>query len=317
METIRINKVLRELNISLDRAVDFLASQGHYIDPSPNAKINSSQYELLLNQFLTTHEKKKRLNISNNKDVKYNKESEKFEITTEYTLARLRKNRGIPQTVYKFFSTNPYNIEALKEKYIYLTHFSKFNDPFDCNLQLIDFQKINKKSNQKKREKALIENFENVGVSCFSRKNDSILMWSHYAENHSGFCIEFYSNKTMNSLNPLDVNYIENFKKVNYYANKKDALYHMLYTKSLDWHYEQELRLVKTVIKNEVDRKLHYYDEDIKAIYFGTNSELKLIDEVMEIIATKYSDTIWKIKFFKAKLAENSFKIEWVEIKNK
>ena len=30
--TIRLNKVLRELNISLDRAVDYLGSKGHDID---------------------------------------------------------------------------------------------------------------------------------------------------------------------------------------------------------------------------------------------------------------------------------------------
>ena len=37
---IRINKILRELNISLDRAVDFLKEKGHEIEASPNAKIS-------------------------------------------------------------------------------------------------------------------------------------------------------------------------------------------------------------------------------------------------------------------------------------
>lgn len=48
---IRINKVLRELNISLDRAVDFLRERGYEIESSPNAKINQVEYTILINQF--------------------------------------------------------------------------------------------------------------------------------------------------------------------------------------------------------------------------------------------------------------------------
>lgn len=29
------------------------------------------------------------------------------------------------------------------------------------------------------------------GITCFSRDNDNILMWSHYANNHSGVCLGF------------------------------------------------------------------------------------------------------------------------------
>ena len=48
---IRINKVLRELNISLDRAVDYLKDKGIAIDANPNAKISSNEFDILQNQF--------------------------------------------------------------------------------------------------------------------------------------------------------------------------------------------------------------------------------------------------------------------------
>ncbi len=48
---IRINKVLRELNISLDRAVDFLKEKGISIDSNPNAKISEKEFDILQNQF--------------------------------------------------------------------------------------------------------------------------------------------------------------------------------------------------------------------------------------------------------------------------
>jgi len=47
----RLNKVLREFNISLDRAVEFLASNGHEIEARPTAKISSDQYNILLEEF--------------------------------------------------------------------------------------------------------------------------------------------------------------------------------------------------------------------------------------------------------------------------
>ena len=48
---IRINKVLRELNISLDRAVDFLKEKGISIDSNPNSKISENEFDILQNQF--------------------------------------------------------------------------------------------------------------------------------------------------------------------------------------------------------------------------------------------------------------------------
>jgi translation initiation factor IF-2 len=49
--TIRINKVLRELNISLERAVDYLKDKGIAVDANPNAKISDAEYGILQNQF--------------------------------------------------------------------------------------------------------------------------------------------------------------------------------------------------------------------------------------------------------------------------
>ncbi len=56
--TIRLNKVLRELNISLDRAVDFLNSKGHDVDARPTTKISNEVYQVLLDEFQTDMSKK-------------------------------------------------------------------------------------------------------------------------------------------------------------------------------------------------------------------------------------------------------------------
>ena len=58
VKTIRINKVLRELNISLDRAVEQLGEHGFEIEARPTSKISQAEYQLLVDAFQTDRNKK-------------------------------------------------------------------------------------------------------------------------------------------------------------------------------------------------------------------------------------------------------------------
>ena len=55
---IRLNKVLRELNISLDRVVEFLNQKGFEVEPRPTTKITEKVYQVLLSEFATDKSKK-------------------------------------------------------------------------------------------------------------------------------------------------------------------------------------------------------------------------------------------------------------------
>ena len=57
-KNIRLNKVLRELNISIDRAIDFLESKSIEIEKRPTTKISLEIYELLSDEFQTDANKK-------------------------------------------------------------------------------------------------------------------------------------------------------------------------------------------------------------------------------------------------------------------
>ncbi len=57
-KTMRLNKVLREFNISWDRAVEFLNSQGHEIEARPTTKISGEIYQVLSDEFQTDKSKK-------------------------------------------------------------------------------------------------------------------------------------------------------------------------------------------------------------------------------------------------------------------
>ena len=67
---IRLNKVLKELNISLDRAVEFLSSKKIEIEPRPTSKIDQNTYNLLLDEFQTDKSDKDKLEEINTKKKK-------------------------------------------------------------------------------------------------------------------------------------------------------------------------------------------------------------------------------------------------------
>jgi hypothetical protein len=291
--TIRINKVLRELNISLDRAIDILNTGNFKIECSPNAKINEYEYEYL----------KHRLNNP------LNVVKQSLTVNDQFKLTENRDRLGLAPSVFKYFGVQDYNIESFKESYLYYSNYSNFNDPFDCNIELITFDKARRRTRHKRKEEILTENFKNLGVCCFSRNVNSILMWAHYASNHKGFCLEFYSNRSLDGINPLDVLYVNNFIKAAYYKNPKDALFHLIYTKSKDWEYENELRSIQNNLLNEEARKITYNKEELKSIYFGVNIDSNIKQYLLEIVDKVYNK---KIVVYQGVLSKLNFEINWV-----
>ena len=100
---IRLNKVIKEFNISLERVVSFLSDKGHEIEARPTTKISQNQYDLLLNEFssdrsskveshdLSEEKKKEKEEIR----IKFEKEKElKFQnqtITSKSSIPRFKK----------------------------------------------------------------------------------------------------------------------------------------------------------------------------------------------------------------------------------
>ena len=80
---IRLNKVLKELNISLDRAIEFLSSKNIEIEPRPTSKIDQSTYDLMLDEFQTDKSDKDKLEEINIKKRKELEEKQAEEIREE------------------------------------------------------------------------------------------------------------------------------------------------------------------------------------------------------------------------------------------
>ncbi|UGS23339.1 translation initiation factor IF-2 [Flavobacterium channae] len=97
---IRINKILRELNISLDRAVDFLKEKGHEIESSPNAKISQEEYKVLCGQF-SADKGNKEASLEVSEEKRKEKEALKRELEREQEAKRLQEEERQRQEVIK------------------------------------------------------------------------------------------------------------------------------------------------------------------------------------------------------------------------
>lgn len=143
---------------------------------------------------------------------------------------------------------------------------------------------------------------EKLRITCFSKRNDSILMWSHYGDSHRGVCFEFDDDRDIFK----DVIYQDerpyfDFKTIvarilmaDYKGEDckldedkyKDILSKPFYIKQNDWNYEQELRCILSENENNVEG---FTNDDgtcllkmkISKIYIGLKSEGPILNDLL------------------------------------
>ena len=87
--SVRLNKVIREFNISLERVVEFLLSKGHEIDARPTTKISDEQYSLLSQEFSSDRSSK-----VESHDLSEEKKKEKEELRIKFEKEQLEKEKN-------------------------------------------------------------------------------------------------------------------------------------------------------------------------------------------------------------------------------
>lgn len=136
--------------------------------------------------------------------------------------------------VYKFVSAQ-YGISDLRERRLKLSTIDDLNDPFDLySIDTTDPRIAHAVTT------SVAEFKRSIGLLCFSKNWDNLLLWSHYATSHTGLCLGF----DIPDHSSLDVHYQPNLLKI---SNVKDIgpdlAYRLLSTKHESWKYEQEVRL--------------------------------------------------------------------------
>ncbi|MEG3696477.1 DUF2971 domain-containing protein [Vibrio coralliirubri] len=134
--------------------------------------------------------------------------------------------------LYKFRSLHDRNIQSISECSLWFDYAKTFNNPFESN------QVFNKE---------LQHNFK---IMCFSQSSDHPILWSQYADNFKGMCIEYdlnYYNGEAN-LNCFEVQYEDEpsmFRPASLSGLQTSRLGAEIFKiKHSNWHYEKEYRWV-------------------------------------------------------------------------
>lgn len=216
---------------------------------------------------------------------------------------------------------------------------ASFNDPLEFSDDLFDYScsrfiykqkmirgfeaRLNRKLSRSEIKKLLVkhklEDFVQVYQSiisnakhksllfCTSKEYNNSLMWSHYAQSHSGAVLGLFIPPIGRISNGVDtmslcVNYAKEIIKQPAFTPindvKSNALFYWIYTKSIVWKYEKEIRTFIDNTEGNInlsDEQLTQYAVskycDIKLdkmqfceIYYGVNTPQVEIDKLESII---------------------------------
>ncbi|MDP2208097.1 MAG: DUF2971 domain-containing protein [Bacteroidota bacterium] len=199
-----------------------------------------------------------------------------------------------PTTLYKYRRFDELDLRLITHSEIWFSCAKPFNDPFDTSLSYnyddhdgkmggewtrwADKQ-INSHLSPQEREKIRLErlsllknpkylekmrnevieyNYNKFGICPLARRPDNLLLWAHYSEKHTGFCVGISTSKLdewMNEqtkenvqLDRLKVKYRKQAPNYNFFeVTMRNDIKHiasLISTKFKDWSYEEEWRLV-------------------------------------------------------------------------
>ena len=182
--------------------------------------------------------------------------------------------------LYKYYAYSVHSLSVLINRKVWFSKPATLNDPFDIDFdfcfclspsklklmidvvknrpntspeildKLKSLEKNNMNPNDRKSLKAILNNQfredkKNWGVFCMSESDKNILMWSHYADHHKGFCIEFLRSPG-NDLGNIDMTRPATYSCVYPAPDFTDEKFYddLFFTKAKGWEYEREWRML-------------------------------------------------------------------------
>jgi hypothetical protein len=249
-----------------------------------------------------------------------------------------------PPRLYKFESLTSRTLQNIKGQVLYFGSPLGFNDPYDCavtpNIKALTddqteavrkrYLSDNRVTGQKRHSFATMATQElreilqsaarstmvqtvdsflkNRGVTCFSEKNDDLLMWSHYGGQYRGVCLEFDTQiEPFPRVKP--VNYVESLPQLSVAEilldQEFDHVSELFCTKSFSWQYEREWRAIHKV----AGTKYVYPAHALTGVYFGPD-----IDKAaMEIVCLILGGQNAGVRFYRGSRSTTEFKVTFEE----
>ncbi len=143
-----------------------------------------------------------------------------------------------------------------------------------------------------------------MGVFCASTDPRSQLMWTHYAAEHRGICIQFAPYEDEFFLMAKKVIYSKRFPILVVPAPAEDRQEYYLY-KSPDWSYEKEWRVVLPLNTCFVALR----PSTISAVILGARAEHDTIEAVIALLQERERAGKPPLRLYQAQLNDESFDI--------
>ncbi len=209
---------------------------------------------------------------------------------------------------------------------IYFPSPQYFNDPYDCRLPTMSFESSDKEwlnyytkqvgcaeAEKMIREghhkdpihqNEFLNRFQSkifkLGVLCLSEVPDNILMWSHYADGHKGFCLQFENS----DIRAQKVKYTESYPEINYLLTpEEDQIKFTLFTKSNHWYYEKEWRIIEYQHGPGI---CTFPKEKITGVIFGS----EMPPEIKELITQWIADRESHIEVYEARKKNRTYGLD-------
>ena len=206
--------------------------------------------------------------------------------------------------VFKFLSAE-YGIQALQEKRVKISRLNELNDPFEWAAPVSREVQHRAAFRSMKQEMA-----KDRGIFCVSRSWSNPLLWSHYANNHSGVALAFDVPDALF----FPVIYRSQRVKCDwerFLSSQEYALQivQKVFRSKFDhWKYEDEVRAHVALDHKTSENGLYFLNFSdnliLKGVILGSNIKENFKDDI-----TAYLKDSREFHIIQARLAFQSFKI--------
>jgi hypothetical protein len=190
--------------------------------------------------------------------------------------------------------------------------------------ELYDIEKLN--VNNKEMVDFLTEIMSHHAVFCSTLDQNNLLMWAHYSDQHRGAVIEYTPSIEKDSALLASKPVIYSEKRPLLYQNAKEMMMRYLaespeqsagkmldriiYSKSIEWSYEKEYRLVipDFIRRHEEFGLLSFYAEELSAIYFGC----RMSNENKEMAARMAISINNDVKLYVASVHPREYSLDFI-----
>lgn len=208
-----------------------------------------------------------------------------------------------PESIFRYRSGSKNDINALQNDQIWLSNMKCVNDKFEGQLEVTyENMKLNfefLKDMLKEKIDAVIEQvISSFYIACFCESVLKDNMWSYYANDHKGFCIEYYFNSFEKPQFIFPVVYAES-KKIDVDNFDESEMYKSILTKYSDWSKEDEWRIILPYYDCKTNGKVIKQPLP-KAIYMGIDIEESL-KEILTIYCKERFVELYQMELDKQK----------------